>query len=251
MARRLLTSATVRTVDATDSVQEAMVYDETDGVIVAIGVDSELRERFPDAIVTELAGRCVVPGFVDCHHHLLITALYAETIDCRPEATPSAAALCHRLRERAASMPAGSWIVGTQLDPARMAGRAGPSRHDLDRACPEHPVLLIHFTFHQGIASSRALERAGIGRTTGEPKADGAPVHAEEAIPAHLWLRMATYGAAVASGHDRITGSLEPGKRADLAVLSADPCRTREEDLSKLRVTATVLGGHLVHGELE
>jgi predicted amidohydrolase YtcJ len=47
-------------------------------------------------------------------------------------------------------------------------------------------------------------------------------------------------------------GTLEPGKYADLAVLSADYFDTRavnDEDLKKLRSVLTLVGGAVVHGD--
>ena len=48
-------------------------------------------------------------------------------------------------------------------------------------------------------------------------------------------------------------GSLEPGKFADLVVLEQNPldASIADEDLSEIRVVATIIGGEVRYGELE
>ena len=58
---------------------------------------------------------------------------------------------------------------------------------------------------------------------------------------------MYTLWAAAYSGEQDILGSIEPGKLADLVVLGGDYLTFPEEDLDKLRVLMTVLGGEVVH----
>jgi imidazolonepropionase len=42
-----------------------------DGRIAAIGSETELRRRFPEAEVVDLQGRLVTPGLIDCHTHIV------------------------------------------------------------------------------------------------------------------------------------------------------------------------------------
>jgi imidazolonepropionase len=42
-----------------------------DGRIAAIGSESELRRRFPEAERVDLEGRLVTPGLIDCHTHIV------------------------------------------------------------------------------------------------------------------------------------------------------------------------------------
>ncbi len=56
-------------------------------------------------------------------------------------------------------------------------------------------------------------------------------------------LRAYTIDAAYASFEERIKGSLEPGKLADFVVLSQDITRIPPEDIIKVEVLATVVGG--------
>ena len=64
-----------------------------------------------------------------------------------------------------------------------------------------------------------------------------------------LWAY--TMGAAYAGGQEMHQGSLEPGKLADMVVLGEDPFTVPEERLAGMEVAATLVGGKLVHGELE
>jgi predicted amidohydrolase YtcJ len=73
----------------------------------------------------------------------------------------------------------------------------------------------------------------------------GRVIDPAEAITAEEALRAYTLGAARALGVDGETGSLEPGKRADVVVLSGDPRRTATP--SELRVTRTYVGGELAY----
>lgn len=68
---------------------------------------------------------------------------------------------------------------------------------------------------------------------------------AAERITPREALRAYTYGSAYAAFREREVGTLEIGKLADLAVLSADP--TDEPSLDDVRVLATVVGGELVY----
>lgn len=46
----------------------------TDGeVIIAVGKDAELRQRFPTAEVVDCAGKIILPGFICTHHHFYST----------------------------------------------------------------------------------------------------------------------------------------------------------------------------------
>ena len=56
-----------------------------------------------------------------------------------------------------------------------------------------------------------------------------------------------TLTAAYAEFAEKDKGSLEPGKVADLAVLSQDIFRVPSEDLPKTVSVLTIVGGHIVY----
>ncbi len=69
----------------------------------------------------------------------------------------------------------------------------------------------------------------------------------DQAIPVETALRLYTINNAKIAGLDHEIGSIEPGKRADLAVLDADPTRIDPDDIAGLGVVMTLLEGRIVH----
>lgn len=72
---------------------------------------------------------------------------------------------------------------------------------------------------------------------------------AEEAIDRETALRLYTAGSARNCFMEESLGSLEPGKLADFAVLSADPMTVPDDALRELRSCLTAVGGSIVHRE--
>jgi predicted amidohydrolase YtcJ len=68
----------------------------------------------------------------------------------------------------------------------------------------------------------------------------------EERITVGEALRMYTVDAAYSSTEESIKGSIEVGKLADLAVLSCDPQTVAPDQISKIAVDMTIVGGKLV-----
>ncbi|HEY3363776.1 MAG TPA: amidohydrolase [Symbiobacteriaceae bacterium] len=81
-----------------------------------------------------------------------------------------------------------------------------------------------------------------------EPESD--PWYPEQRLTLAEALHGFTLGAAYASGEERLKGSISVGKLADFVVLSHDLSSGAEDVLRAVRPLATVVGGHLVFGEL-
>ena len=75
----------------------------------------------------------------------------------------------------------------------------------------------------------------------------GTVVQPEQAISVMEGIRMFTTWAAQAGGIEDTRGSLEPGKLADLIVLSDNPLALPPADLERIEVELVVLDGQLVH----
>lgn len=141
-----------------------------EGEIAAIGSGEDVRSQAGSgAAVKDLRGATVSPGFVDAHVHAFACALDSLTLSCLPPSVDSLGVIQQRVAERADSTPPGGWIVGTGYDDARLREHRHPSRHDLDQAAPRNPVVLTRVCGHMSVASTRALELAGIDDATPDP----------------------------------------------------------------------------------
>ncbi len=82
---------------------------------------------------------------------------------------------------------------------------------------------------------------------------DGRVFGPREAIDRSSGLLMMTRWGAEYVIREKELGSLEPGKLADLVVLDKNPLdrNVRDEDLSEIKVLATIIGGELAYGSLD
>lgn len=85
-----------------------------------------------------------------------------------------------------------------------------------------------------------------IAVTRSDPTAPG-KLNADPGLSIGEALRAATIDAAYELHQDDVTGSLEPGKFADLIVLDRNVLKVPAEEISKTQVLLTVVGGKEVH----
>jgi len=168
-----LVGGRVRTLDGTGTVAEALLIE--DGSVVAVGTSREITERAGTGIeVVDLGGRTAMPGLIDAHAHLELSALAEQAwVDVR---TAPVDATVERVVQRAAETDMGGWVVAQGT-----FGQPLPTRGQLDAAVPGHPVV-IRESMHRLVANTAALERAGVDRRFVEPvgtrvqrTADGEP----------------------------------------------------------------------------
>lgn len=168
------TGGPITTMDPAIAAPEVVVI--RDGVIDAVG-PAGLLDEHPDAVRHDLAGRRLVPGFIDAHCHLSIAALLPRWADCGGVDTVEA--LGAILQAQARREPGAGWVRGDGWDEVGTGLQF--DRYDLDDLGLDRPVIVVHKTFHQCVVSSLGLEVLGIGRKTGgdadevERGPDGAP----------------------------------------------------------------------------
>jgi predicted amidohydrolase YtcJ len=143
------TNAVVITCDANDTVAEAVAV--SDGRITAVGTDEDVRRAAgPDADIVDLNGATVLPGFIDTHPHLMHFGVIAEPLVDLCDAVDHAD-IAARISARAATTPAGEWIMTTPVgEPHYFLRRSYrdlieaqlPDRVVLDRGAPRHPVFI-------------------------------------------------------------------------------------------------------------
>jgi len=162
----ILHGATFHTLDAARPTASAVAIRA--GRLVAVGDAAELLALAgPATRRHDLGGAVVYPGFTDAHAHL--EGIGRRELEFNLEGTASLADLQARLAARVAAAPPGAWIVGRGWIETRWQPADFPTRADLDRVAPDHPVYLTRADGHASVVNSSALAIAGIDRTTAAP----------------------------------------------------------------------------------
>jgi predicted amidohydrolase YtcJ len=81
---------------------------------------------------------------------------------------------------------------------------------------------------------------------TGQPAGGWFP---DERITIEDAIRAYTYNTAYANFEEKLKGSIEVGKLADLAVLSTNLLKARPAEILKAHVVYTIVGGKIVYRE--
>ncbi len=138
-----------------------------DGRIAAVGTNDEVRAALGASEGLDLRGRTVVPGLIDAHLHF--ASLSIELARVPLIGVRSIAEVVERVAERARQTPPGQWVVGAGWNMTLLGDERWPTKEDLDRVAPDHPVSLASQDHHSRWVNSRALEVAGITRETPDP----------------------------------------------------------------------------------
>jgi len=165
----VLTNGKIVTVDATDSIVQAVAI--TAGRIVAVGRSDDIRSRIgPSTRVIDLVGRTATPGLIDTHVHFTETdALYSVDLSGLDVRTMSD--VLARVGAQVAKRKPGEWVRGRGWDEGKLAERRYIYASDLDEVSPNNPVWLTQTTGHYGVANSYALKMAEVRKDTTDPPA--------------------------------------------------------------------------------
>jgi predicted amidohydrolase YtcJ len=132
-----------------------------------------------DAVVVDLAGGLVLPGFTDAHVHPIQGGL--ERLRCDLSGHHTREQYLTAVGEYAAAHPDAEWILGGGWAMPAFPGGT-PTAADLDRVVPDRPVFLPNRDHHGAWVNSRALAVAGVDEHTPDPPdgrierdADGRP----------------------------------------------------------------------------
>lgn len=158
--RIVLTNGTFHTMDSTRPTARSLVLD---GELIA-GLDEPHDPADPNLTVLDMGGRTVVPGFIDSHNHLSISALYPRWANLLSVRTPEQ--LRDVLARQAADEPDAEWIRGANWLPA-MHGFV--TRDLLDSFGFDRPIMLGGHSLHEGFVDTHGLERLQISATTSDP----------------------------------------------------------------------------------
>src|SRR5207249_4178164 len=147
------------TVDAKFSIAEAVAVKS--GRIVKVGSDREILQlKGPHTKTVDLGGKAVLPGLMDSHVHPADACL-TEFDHPIPEMETIQDVLDY-IQRRAAVVKEGEWIQLRQVFITRLREQRYPTKEELDRAAPKHPVAFS--TGPDASLNSLALKLSGMDR---------------------------------------------------------------------------------------
>lgn len=174
-ADRIWIGGTILTMN--DAAMRAEAVAEKGGRIIAVGAtDVVMALRGPETDVIDLAGRTMIPGFIDPHGHIVLGGLQALSANMLPAPDGpgnSIPALQQTLRDwiaaNADAVAKTNLIVGFGYDNAQLVELRHPTRDDLDAVSTDVPIVLVHQSGHLAAVNSKALELAGVTAESPDP----------------------------------------------------------------------------------
>ena len=140
------------------------------GKILATGSNEDILElKGPETDLIDLKGAFASPGLNDSHLHLISTGLTLNWLDATAAKLPTLQSLQDAIREKAASLPKGSWILARGYDQTKLDIGRHPHISELDAVSPDHPVMITRACGHVSIFNSQAFKLAGVDESTPVP----------------------------------------------------------------------------------
>lgn len=159
----VVTNANIRTMDGKRTVARSMAV--LNGKIIAIGSDASTRSLIgPKTRVINADGKTVIPGFNDAHVHFMETGSQLSSVDLRDAKSPEE--FVRRIKEFAAKLPKGRWILGGKWDHENWTPNNLPTAAMIDAVTPDNPVFIDRLDGHMALANSLAMKLAGVNKDT-------------------------------------------------------------------------------------
>lgn len=167
----ILYNGIIHTVNPVQPRAEALAV--RDDRIVAVGSTAAIRRDYTSSVSIDLAGRTVVPGFIDAHAHL--EGMGASLMSLDLTGAVSVEEIRHRVAERVPQLDKGVWLRGRGWDQNLWAEKSFPTHAMLDAVAPDIPVYLTRIDGHAVWVNGKVLALAGITRDTPDP--DGGRIY--------------------------------------------------------------------------
>lgn len=165
-ANLLLQHGKIYTMDATRSWASAIAV--KDGRIIYVGDDAGVQKWIgPKTELMDLAGRLVLPGFIDSHVHPVSSGVEMNRCDVLEKATVED--VLATIKACAEAHPEKPWIIGNGWA-YTLFPDADPKKELLDAIVPDRPVMIGSYDSHSIWINSKALQVAGITKDTPDPE---------------------------------------------------------------------------------
>ncbi len=164
----IYTNGTIITLEEDTPAAQAMLVEN--GIIKAIGTNKEINSLNSDNInVVDLDGATILPGFIDPHTHVALSAFLENMVDLSGFTHQTNQEVWAHLKKAVKTKKAGEWIVCKGIDPILVEDLIAPNLAFLDEIAPENPIILISQSLHTYWVNTKTFEKAGITKGTKNP----------------------------------------------------------------------------------
>ena len=161
-------NGTILPVDPSFSTHEALAI--SGNRILAVGSRADVFAAAGHGAQTvDLAGRVVLPGFIEPHMHFALMAGMGHWPDIGPFRYETTAEALAALKAIAADTPPDEWVAVRQFDPSLQEGPAMLTTRELDEVASDRPVFVLNASGHLAYGNSKLLEFGGIDAETPNP----------------------------------------------------------------------------------
>jgi predicted amidohydrolase YtcJ len=141
-----------------------------DGLIAAVGsTDDIMKMKGVNTVLVDLDMKTMMPGFIDPHTHVDISAYLHDMIDLSGFRHKTDKEVWDYLENEIRKYPKGTWILCKGLDPILTADLKTPHISYLDKISPSNPLVILSQTLHSYWANTGAFQAAGISSQTPDP----------------------------------------------------------------------------------
>lgn len=146
-----------------------------DGNILAVGEAADIMKAHTgeSTKMVDLKGRTLMPGFVEPHVHISLTAITDHlALNLSNFSLPydTLDSILGKLKAHKSTLPEGSWIIAFGVDPSRTSPPMAELTADLlDKVSTTNPIFVVNQSGHIAYVNHKALEIAGVTDSTPDP----------------------------------------------------------------------------------
>ncbi|MFJ5445597.1 amidohydrolase [Methylobacillus methanolivorans] len=184
---------------------ETPQYAETisvkDGKILFVGTQKEADQKIEAKNRVDLAGKTLLPGFIDAHGHLFVSGIQKLGANLLPppdgdgKSVKDIVSMLNTWQEgNAKTIQKAGWIIGFGYDDSQLAEQRHPTANELDQVSIDIPVVIIHQSSHLAVMNHKGLELAGYNADSADPAGGVIRREADGKTPNGVLEEMAFFG---------------------------------------------------------
>jgi predicted amidohydrolase YtcJ len=158
----VIVNANVRTLD--DAKPTAQAVAVIGNKIVSVGTNADIKQLIGKTTkVIDAQGKTLLPGFNDAHVHFIDGGMGLSSVDLRDAKSP--AEFTERIKNFAAKLPKGRWILGGVWDHENWTPNNLPTAAMIDGVTPDNPVFIYRLDGHMALGNSLAMRLAKVDKS--------------------------------------------------------------------------------------